>query len=74
MAKSKSTPAPRNPLVNMANPVDTLDYCASVVEFVGESTDGGSPTDKYEFGRYLVLRTVVDALRFESERKAVRHG
>lgn len=68
MAKRNSTSAPRNPLVNQDNPGDTLSFCAAVLEYIGESTDDGAPTDNYDFGRYLVLRTVTEALRYESDR------
>lgn len=73
MAKTKSNALDRSPLIN-DNPADTLNYCAAVLEFVAGSRDDGAPTINYDFGRYLVLLSVSDALRYESSRVGVRHG
>jgi hypothetical protein len=73
MAKQKSNAPRPNPFISDRR-ADTLNHCAAVVEFVAGSRDDGSPTDNYDFGRYLVLIAVSDALRYESGRVEVSHG
>ncbi|MCP5138786.1 MAG: hypothetical protein H6979_02875 [Chromatiales bacterium] len=69
MAKRKAFP--RNPLV-CDRPTDSLDYCAAVIDYVAHSASENLPSDSHEFGQFLVLMAVRDALRFEVERVGPR--
>lgn len=73
MAKQKSNAHQPNLFISDSR-ADTLNHCAAVVEFVAGSRDDGAPTDNYDFGRFLVLTAVSDALRYESSRAEVSHG
>ncbi len=54
--------SPPNGLVTEGvGPVNTIEHCQSVLEFVRQSTPAGQ-SDEIEFGRFLVLGLVYDAL------------
>jgi hypothetical protein len=72
MAKQKSTAVPGNPLID-ENPADSLNHCAAVLDYLGESEEDYEPSENYLFGRQLILRTVVEALRYESARVTDKH-
>jgi len=74
MAKSKSTRRSVNPLVNEDSPGDTLNYCAAVLAYIGDVTETEPLGDDASFGRHLVLRTVQEALRYESSRVTLPTG